>query len=187
MTNLIDDVQTDLIALASRADSGSFLVPCLGFNTADQLMAEVARDKNDESNRTFAIGGRACFQPLFSGRCSYLPYNRGDGLEVQSLLAGDPRLQLGKPSWARLWDKDAVKPEGSYNVVLMVEGRRQFSTWQRRTNKRPQWWYRLSDGFHDCATAWMRHDGAEQSGNIAIDAQTRLFAARSGRGAIYTR
>jgi len=188
MFTLVDDFPSDLIAIGSRPDSGSFLVPCLGFSTADQLLAEVARDKEgEESRQLFAIGGRACFLPLFSGRCSYLPYNRGDGLEVQSLLSGDPRLQLGKPSWARLWDKDAAKPEGAYNVALMVEGRRQFSTWQRRTNRRPQWWYRLSDGFHDCATAWSRHDGAEQSGNITIDATTHLFAARSGRGAIYTR
>jgi|GEM_PF-2144412 len=189
MTTIINDSATanDLISLGSIADIGSFLVPCLGFATADQLMAEQANNQADEdTSRGLAIGGRACFQPLFSGRCSYLPYNRGDGLEVQSLLEGDPRLQLGKPSWARLWDKDATKPEGAYNVGLMVEGRRQFSTWARRTTKRPAWWYRLNDGSHDCATAWSRHDGAEQGGNITIDSQTRLYAARSGRGAIYT-
>lgn len=177
---------SNLVAIGSAQDRGSFLVPCLGFATAEQLLAETTRLPIDTETDGPQLG-RLNFEPLFSGRCSYLPHNTHDGLEVQTILTGDPRLQRGKPSWARLWNHETPKPEGAYNVALMVEGHRQYSSWQRHTNKHPKWWYRLADGTRDCVTVWGRHDSAELTGGITLNHSTRLYAARSGRGVVYTR
>jgi hypothetical protein len=68
-----------------------------------------------------------------------------------------------------------------------VEGRRQYFHWQRKTNKHPKWWYRLSDGRFDCCTVWGRKDADHLSGAMTLGDSTRIYAARSGRGVIYLR
>ncbi len=194
MENTMTKVTTRTLAAAE--DMRSFLVPSRGFATVEQGEAEAARffeSVNQAAERAGvhqvepAFWGETFYHPVFSGRCSYLPRINCGEWDVQAILSGQTSSREGKPIWTRLAPHDVVKPEGSYNVALLVEGRRRYFRSQRYTRKHPKWTYRLCDGEFDCCTVWGRNDVDHLNGGIAVDDSTRIYAARSARGVIYTR
>jgi hypothetical protein len=177
----------DLITLCSERDTGSFLVPCYGFDTPEAAEAYAGSPEFFAGNRIF--GPDDAFAPLYRGRWSYVPRmsaQHGRWLTTE-LVGRDARFAAGKPSWEMLRGKDTPKRAGAYNVALLVEGRRQFFRCHRHTTKHPKWWYRLADGDRDCFSVWSRCDGGEIRGAMVVDASTRMYAARSARGVIYAR
>jgi hypothetical protein len=171
----------NLVTLCGATDRNSFFLPSLGFATADQATAHA---NLQVANVT---GLDIYYAPFVSSRCAYVPRIDDGKWDVYSFLAGRTISPTGKPIWTKLASRDDLRPEGAYNVALLVEGRRQYFQHQRKTCKHPKWWYRLSEGQFDCYAAWGRNDTVDLPGGIVVDDATRVYAARSGRGAIYLR
>jgi hypothetical protein len=158
----------------------SFLVPAIGFSDARQAKAECA------VQASLAGPGDQCYLTVHRGSKYYTPRVDEHHLDADSFLAGRIDLPSGLPRWFRLNNCGGERPADAYNVGLMVEGKRRFSRWMRKSNKHPGWWYRLVDGSFDCYAAWGRYDGT--SFTPVVDKEgTRIFAARSGRGALFFR
>ncbi len=189
---------TSPITFCSAADKASFLVPARGFQKRSQCASESARfgaavahaaDLADRHQVEPAFDGETFYQPIYRKDFAYLSRIACGNWDVQSLLGGRSQVDVGVPKWIRLAYKGSDKPEGSYNVALLVEGQRQrYSRWSHRTRKHPKWWYRLSDGQFDCCAVWGRKDGTTLGNGFVVDDLTRFYAAaRSARGAIYAR
>lgn len=156
-----------------RDESGSFLVPCCAFK--DSKVAEnYWRNQNPIFDDVFA--------PISRGNSAYVPLMgaRWGKWLVTELVRHD--ANYCKPIWEVLRAKSTPRPNNSFNVALLVEGRRQYFRCQHHTTKHPKWWYKIAEGNKDCFAVWDRKDNSEPNG-----ATTRIFAARSGRGVIYAR
>jgi hypothetical protein len=175
------------LEMCSDEERRSFLVPCYGFEQPEEAENYWRSPNFAKENRIFGPGD--AFAPIFRGRWAYVPRmsaRYGKWLTTE-LVANEFRNRGSKPIWEVLRTKDTPKPSGSYNVVLLVEGRRQFFRCHRQTTKHPKWWYGIADGDKDCFAVWGRKDNPELSGAMVVDASTRVYAARSGRGVIYAR
>jgi len=172
------------VQLCSHSDTGSFLVPSYGFETADQALGFAASP--DFFKNTQSCGPDDCYAPVIRGRSSYVPRVSAGSCRwhVSELVGSRPRFG-NRPIWDVLRGKDTPKPEGAYNVALLVDGKRQFFRHHHHTTKHPKWWFRISSGQRDCFAVWSRKDGVEIGGGMPVDDCTRILAARSGRGVIY--
>ncbi len=102
---------------------------------------------------------------------------------------------MSKPVWVKLRDKNKQKAPGAYNLALMVEGVRSFYRHVERSAKVPPYMYRILEGRRDCYAVWTGFDGRalhplrKTGAGIAGEehAGQRLFAARTGRGILYSR
>ncbi len=182
---------TARIALVSLADTSSFLVPVLGFAEradADRYI-ELQAAAGTES---FASGDG--FEPLHLSARSYVPAVdvRHDDWETNRVF-GMPIMS--KPVWVKLRDKNRQKAPGAYNLALMVEGVRSFFRHVERSCQggavhvphpgRAAGLLRCLGGFDGRTLQPLRKTGAGLAGEE--HAGQRLFAARTGRGILYSR
>lgn len=170
---------TARIAITSLADTSSFLLPVLGFSQradADRYIEKALGAEN------FALGER--FEPLHNEARSYVPVGaRHDDWETNRVFQSQI---MSKPVWMKLRDKSSPRVDGAYNLALMVEGARSFYRHVQHSAKVPPYMYRISEGLRDCYAVWTGYDGRNLQA-IRKTAGQRLFAARSGRGILYSR
>lgn len=172
--------------LCGAEDQGSFLVPCYGFESAE---AGVACAQDGEFRYAHRIPrGDSAFAPFVTRRAWYLPRAAASGTydwSAAELLARE-RSRAERPIWEKLRDRGVEKPPTAYNVALLIEGPRQFYRYVHQTTKHPKWWYRIAEGRRDCYAAWGRRDVPEFGGGARAN-ECEVYAARSGRGALYAR
>lgn len=181
---------TARIAIVSLADTSSFLVPVLGF--ADRADADryIAQEAAGAESFVSSDG----FEPLHLSARSYVQAVgvRHDDWETNRVF-GMPIMS--KPVWVKLRDKNRQKAPGAYNLALMVEGVRSFYRHVERSAKVAPYMYRILEGRRDCYAAWAGFDGRtlqplrKTGAGLAGEehAGQRLFAARTGRGILYSR
>ncbi len=179
---------TAKISLASSTETSSFLLPVLGFadrSSADQLIAS----QDAAAAEHLSLGEQ--FEPLHLSARSYVfrVGYRSDEWDTTRMLDW-PLTQ--KPSWSKLRDKSTAKVAGSYNLALMVEGARTFYRHCQRRAQVPPHWYRISEGLRDCYAVWGGFDGRDLQPIHTVrngegQPMQRVFAARSGRGVIFSR
>jgi hypothetical protein len=180
MTDIIAKTAAARATVCGASDRGSFFLPSFGFASANEALAH--HDSLVEPQSYLA----RTYAPFLTGRSSYVVRPEENlRWDVDDLLSGRAGAPAGRAIWTKLGEAGAARPAGGYNVALLVEGPRQFYQHQRHTNKRPKWWYRLAEGSFDCYTAWGRKDGIMLGGGMNIGSANRVYAARSGRGAIY--
>jgi hypothetical protein len=172
--------------LCSNTECRSFLVPSYGFeNLIDAMSYWKGPMFPPKDSRIFSA--RDAFEPVSMAGKAYVPRMSATyGRWLASELVGVSRIGNGKPIWEMLRSRDEPRPANSYNVALLVDGRRQFSRIRQQTTKFPKWWYRISDGDKDCFAVWGRQDGREFGGAATDDGTAHLYTARSGRGVIYS-
>src|SRR4029453_18639679 len=109
------------VQLCSQTDTGSFLVPCYGFDTADQAQGYAGSPDFFKENRIF--GPDDLYAPVIRRHASYVPrVSAGFCRWRVSELVGNYRLS-SRPIWEVLRGKDTPKPAGAYNVALLVDGK----------------------------------------------------------------
>ena len=95
--------------------------------------------------------------------------------------------------WEVLRPKKRTKPSGGQLVCLMIGGQRQFLRQTKRDRFTPPDIQTFNSGWKDCYAAWCRPNGdpfqpVAVFGSDPTDPtrpDKRIFAARSGRGALY--
>lgn len=181
---------TARIAVASLEDIYSLLLPVLGFTDRGDADRYIAQETADAER--FAPGER--FEAMHTSARSYVPTFgvRHDDWDTNRLLA---MPIMSKPVWVKLRDKSRQKAPGSYNLAIMVEGIRSFYRHVEHRAKVPPYMYRISEGLRDCYAVWSGYDGRalqpirKTGAGLAGEEQPgqRIFAARSGRGLLYSR
>ncbi len=170
---------TARIAITSLADTSSFLLPVLGFSQRADADRYIEKALGAED---FALGER--FEPLHNEARSYVPVGaRHDDWETNRVFQSQI---MSKPVWMKLRDKSSPRVDGAYNLALMVEGVRSFYRHVQHSAKVPPYMYRISEGLRDCYAVWTGYDGRNLQA-IRKTAGQSLFAARSGRGILYSR
>ncbi len=180
--------------LCSRSDRHSFLLKALAFN---------------RSSHAKAFQESAQFRDLVPDGCSYPAVFLDDGSSyvlTESCHASDFDVSVMFPEpapkwrrserrnpdadrikWVVLRDRDAPKPEGSYNMAFMVEGHRQFNGGGGDKDS-PIWLSAAVGGPRDAFTVWGRcEDGSEPPHTTILSPELRFYAGRTGRGVIYVR
>jgi hypothetical protein len=179
------------IALVSLQDKSSFLLPVFGFGSRADAEAYIEQATADGAAQ-FAFGER--FEPLHTNARSYVPIigARHDDWETNRMF-GFPLST--KPIWPKLREKTQEKARGSYNLALMVGGVRSFFRHVEHRARTPSYMYRIAEGSRDCYAVWSGLDGRDlhpirkNGTGQPADAPSgqSVFAARSGRGVLYTR
>lgn len=176
---------------------GLFMVPVYSFNNRD------AGDVYFDST----YGGINLYDPQ-----AIADLNRGIGYVMipgwwdsnlsTSLLTERPYRHRGQTGpdqkWEKLRSADTPRPRDgarpAFTNVLLVGGRRQyFRHLSRDSMHNTGWWKRLVEGPRDCFAVWTHRDGQRlepirrfDNGEESPNRKTKsIYAARSGRGAIY--
>lgn len=176
-----------MVKIESRSDTGSFLVPCYGFEKPGQAIKYAVGPWAGECR---LIGPEDAYSPIFWGHKSYVARVSAQSSKWRAgeFISRSESRHRDRPAiWEMIRGKDTAKPDGAYHAALLVEGRRQFYHHSRETTKHPKWWYRLSDGWKDCYAVWARRDGSEIADGMFVDGDRRVFVARSARGVLYSR
>src|SRR6185437_5145691 len=158
-------------------DGNSCFAPAYGFQTADQATAFVDSPAAADSDGTrYAV-------TVLAGRFHYVPMvPRYDRTGTTDEMMATPRIIGGKAAMQSIRRAGEPKPEGSYNIALLVSGRRQFNRYYRHTAKHRPFWYRMNTGDRDCYSLWLPTKAGAMLGPDT--AEPRVFASRSARGVI---
>lgn len=162
-------------------------VPAYGFTheaPAAAFIESVGKER-DREPRTVVLASRGA--KIYIGRdhlasedlIDLVPFGNRPGLDRRY---HQPWLTIDRAA-------SRVQPNGAYNVLLLVEGRRTVSFYGERKRAAP-WVASARSGPWEMAVAWERGDGAEL---IPVDEDirallpTRIYATRSARGVIIAR
>src|SRR6516164_1981557 len=140
-------------------DGTSCFAPALGFQNAEQATAYVDSPiAGDSDGFRYAV-------TLLGGRFPYVPtVPKYDRTGTTDEMMATPRIIGGKPTWQIIRKAGEPKPAGSYNVALLVSGRRQFNRYYRSTTKHRPFWYRMNTGERDCYALWLPTKGGAMLG-----------------------
>lgn len=174
-----------VVEMCSANELQSFLVPAYGFQNQESARRYWESPAFPKEISSF---GSDLFGPIFCSNRAYVPrISANSEWLTTGFLGGDWQAKDGKSIWKTLRSRSTPKPNGAYNIALLVEGPRQFFRSHHQTAKRPKWWYRIAEGVKDCFAVWGQKDGSEIGKAVFENSSTQVFAKRSGRGVIYLR
>ena len=170
----------DRVLIASDEDMQSVLIPCLGFNEVARGLAYAKSPEYLGMNGIYdpyaaRIGGHKCHVPLVGSRTS--DYN------TNAFMPGRVMITSTKPAYRVIRRKENPRPDGAYNVAIMVNGPRLF---RRLSVGRGRWTWTngLNEGDRHCYATWAHVDGEPMPG-VTVQYPHGLSFGRSGRGVLY--
>lgn len=175
----IASASTSQFALGSPNDLSTFLVPAFAFPSREPVSAfiESLKLSDDFSHQQFV-------NRIYGSENSRYAFDVDDGLNVGHLMAGGELI--GRPVWSKRWNANAAKPEGMYNVALLLEGVRTYRSFSLPRGNKRKWLYRLHTGKRQCSVAFTKEDGSDYE-PLARLKPLHISARRSGCAAVYCR
>ena len=166
-------------------DASAVLLPAYGFENEGTALKHVSDRPKPVISEYFDL-----LRSDRTAKC-YVPrlYYNGLRWDYNTFLLEKRPDNIKPTHWYPLCRMDTIKPEGSYNVLLTISGRRIYRRIPLSSNFRKQVWQRLFSADRDCFSAWLRGDNQPLSGCIIDrdDAFFKVHATRSARGVIFSR